>query len=549
MPTSYSLRIGRGNVIFRRSDNQIAVRPNTGMGQSMEAEIRTLGRRTPVARGRRLGGFEILDVQASADDVSRAREVLQNAASVSQNVGVYHTSADNVPFIPIGTIYLSFKSGTPTGAKQNVLDRHRLELVASERDDFLTVRVSGHGADALEVAKALQQENSVAVAEPDLVTPKRTRAFVLPNDELVARQWHLENSGTIDGQTLGYKQGADARVVAAWKHLNGLGSSEVVLGVIDDGFDLNHPDLVGKIISPWDFERNSSDVSPVPDLAKQDGGNWHGTACAGVAVGSALGGQIVGVAPNAKLLPVRMNDNLSDDLVAKWFDYMTHNGAWVVSCSWSAEAKVYALPERIAHAISRCTREGRGGKGCVVVFAAGNSSVNVNDPPNSQNGFATHPDVIVVSASTSRDAYADYSSFGKEVSVCAPSGGFGGWNVITSDVLGTYIDAAGVERNSGYAPGDYNFNFTGTSSACPVVAGVCALVLSANPGLNSKDVHDIVTSTARKIGPDGEYGVDGHSEKFGFGCVDALNAVKEAIQRGGQSDAVVAAVRRNDRIV
>jgi hypothetical protein len=51
MPASYSLRIGRGNVIFRRSDNQIAVRPSTGMGQSMDAEIRTLGRRTRVAGG------------------------------------------------------------------------------------------------------------------------------------------------------------------------------------------------------------------------------------------------------------------------------------------------------------------------------------------------------------------------------------------------------------------------------------------------------------------------------------------------------------------
>ena len=94
---------------------------------------------------------------------------------------------------------------------------------------------------------------------------------------------------------------------------------------------------------------------------------------------------------------------------------------------------------------------------------------------------------------------------------------------------GTYIDATGVERASGYAAGDYNFHFTGTSSSCPLVAGICALVLSANPELKSADVREIIKRTARKIGPDTEY-QDGHSTKFGFGCVDAEEAVKEALR-------------------
>jgi Subtilase family len=228
-------------------------------------------------------------------------------------------------------------------------------------------------------------------------------------------------------------------------------------------------------------------------------------------------------------MPARMNPILSPELVAQWFDYMTEKGAWVVSCSWGAEAAVYPLPERIAQAIARCAKEGRNGKGCVVVFAAGNSSVDVNDPPRTQNGLATHPDVMAVSSCTSRDDFSDRSSFGNEIWVCAPSGGVGAWDIITADATGTYPDAAGAEQSSGYALGDYFMNFTGTSSSCPLVAGICALVLSANPELTSEEVRDIIKRSARKIGPEEEY-QDGHSKKFGYGCIDAESAVKEALR-------------------
>ena len=146
------------------------------------------------------------------------------------------------------------------------------------------------------------------------------------------------------GQSVGYKQGADARVVAAWEALGGLGSSDVVVGIIDDGFDLSHPDLASKVVNPWDFGRNSSDVHPRPILNSPSDGDWHGTSCAGVAVGNVGGGQIIGAAPNAKLMPMRMNDSLSPELVARWFDYMREKGAWVVSCSWSAEPRSMRCP-------------------------------------------------------------------------------------------------------------------------------------------------------------------------------------------------------------
>jgi subtilisin family serine protease len=528
VPKSYTVRIGDSKVKLSRSDTQIAVRPNVGMAQSMENAIRSIAVDTPVERRGSLAGFDIVHIQASPQKVSQARTNLRAAASVHQEVAVYHTSKDNVPFVPVGTIYLSFKPDLSEGVKQAVLDKYGLQFVSTERNGFLTVRVTRPGTDSVEVAAKLQREKSVAVAEPDLVTTKRLTNFVRPTDELFARQWHLENTGLHGGEALGFKQGADARVGAAWKLLDGLGSSDVVVGIIDDGFDLSHPDLADKAVFPWDFDRNSADVHPDPDLNSPDAGNWHGTACAGVAVGKAGGGQIIGAAPNARLLPVRYR-SLSPMLVAQSFDYMTEKGAWVVSCSWGAEPAVYPLPDRIAHAIARCAKDGRDGKGCVVVFAAGNSGTDINNPPASQNGLATHPDVIAVSACSSRDEFSDYSNFGADIWICAPSSGLGGWDVITADVTGTYIDASGQTRSNGYAPGDYNFHFTGTSSSCPLVAGICALLLSANSELKSADVKEIIKTTARKIGPAAEYR-DGHSTKFGFGCIDAESAVQEALR-------------------
>ena len=85
----------------------------------------------------------------------------------------------------------------------------------------------------------------------------------------------------------------------------------------------------------------------------------------------------------------------------------------------------------------------------------------------------------------------------------------------------------------GYGDGAYITTFDGTSSACPLVAGVCALALSANPNLTAQEVRDIVKASARRIGADQEYDANGHSAKFGFGCANAEAAVKQAKLHGG----------------
>ncbi len=518
----FNIKLGNERVALRRSDVLVALQPQRGRTTSFEAELQSVQLRGfGVLRGR-VGSYEILELPATTKVQNAARDDLSRMMSLNRTVPIYHTSDDKVPFVPKGTIYLAFAEHASQDGIAAVMTRYGLVVARSERGGFLTVTTNG---DPVETTAALQADPSVAVAEPDLITPRLAANQQLLQDRLFSRHWHLRNSGVQDGVSHGLKAGADARIVEAWNVLGSMGAEAAIIGMIDDGFDLSHPDLSGKSIFPWDFARNSSDVSPGdPDVAVPD---WHGTACAGVAAGKAMGGDIVGVAPNARIMPARMGPDIDTETLSRIFEYMSEKGAWVVNCSWGPKANRYPLPLRLFNAIAWCTSQGRGGLGTAIVFAAGNLNRNINSDV-CLNGLAIHPDVIAVSSSTSLDQRSDTSNFGKEICVCAPSSGGGGWAIVTSDVTGSWTDAGGVVKVRGYSNSDYYLHFGGTSSSSAVVAGVCALVLSAAPHLSLSDLRKVIERTARPIGNPENYDDRGHSEHFGYGCIDAAAAVAAA---------------------
>ena len=124
-----------------------------------------------------------------------------------------------MPFVPEGTLFLSFRDGASKHEVDDVLVRHDLAVERAANGHFT---VTAESADMVGRRGGAAAEPAVAVAEPDLVTPRRLLDF-LPNDLRLARQWHLENRGEIDGDTAGLAKGADARVVAAWRRLGHLG--------------------------------------------------------------------------------------------------------------------------------------------------------------------------------------------------------------------------------------------------------------------------------------------------------------------------------------
>src|SRR5262245_27140013 len=132
MAKSHTLKIGGSKLKLSRSDTHIAVRPHAGMAESMEGAIRSIQAKAPVERRGRLGEFEIVRIPVSPQRLTRARANLRAAEPVQQEVSVYHTSDDKVPFIPVGTIYLSFKPGTSEAVKEDVLNKYALEKVSSK---------------------------------------------------------------------------------------------------------------------------------------------------------------------------------------------------------------------------------------------------------------------------------------------------------------------------------------------------------------------------------------------------------------------------------
>jgi subtilisin family serine protease len=406
----------------------------------------------------------------------------------------------------------------------------------------------------LKITNRLISRSEILTAEPNIIV--RQESHYRPKDPLYSKQWHLNHSGGQDLAT-----GAHVFAEQAWDITRG--SRSIVVAVMDDAVDLSHPDFqgLGKIVAPRDFK--GRDFDPDPD----DLGEDHGTSCAGVAVAEENGFGTVGAAPGCALMPLRTTGFLDDQTIEDLFGWAVDRGASVISCSWGPSAVYYPLSLRQRAAITRAATEGRNGKGCVIVFAAGNANRPTNGTINESGwrnnaisgstswlgGFTVHPDVIAVSASTSLNKKAAYSNWGAEISVCAPSNnappGMGlpgiGY-VATPPEVRTAVRGLGIvtsdrRGSEGYDTGDFTYGFGGTSSACPLVAGVAALVLSANPDLTAQEVRQILQQTADKIvdsDPDpqfrlrkGTYEASGRCDWFGYGKVNAAKATQAAIAR------------------
>ncbi|NJN60381.1 MAG: S8 family serine peptidase [Coleofasciculaceae cyanobacterium RL_1_1] len=420
-------------------------------------------------------------------------------------------------------------------------------------DAFVYRLTSEAKANPIKLANAIATLPEVVNVEANVVI--RSTPNYRPSDSLYSRQWYLQNSG---GSQLA--EGSHINIETAWNVTRG--DRSIVVAIADDSIDLDHPDFqgMGKIVAPQDLA--GRDFLPLPEAESDN----HGTACAGVCLAEETGDGVVGVAPGCAMMPIRTTGYLDDVSIEDLFNWAITQGAAVISCSWGASAVSFPLSMRQQAAIGRAARQGRNGKGCVVVFAAGNANRptqgtideqgwtkgTLSGPTQWLAGYATHPDAIVVSASTSLNRKAAYSNWGKHISVCAPSNNAppGMWfpqdgYLYTAPKIQASLPGLGVFTTdrlgaAGYSPSAFTETFGGTSSACPVVAGVAALVLSVNPNLTAAQVKQILQDSADKIedpNPDpqlglryGTYDKNGHSLWFGYGKVNAGEAVRMAKQ-------------------
>ena len=402
----------------------------------------------------------------------------------------------------------------------------------------------------IRTANSAVLREDVEYAEPNL-TRELIRFGFIPADPHFGSQWHLFSPSS--GSEL--VAGAGVNAPDAWEITKG--RREVVVAVMDDGFDLTHPDFVGtdKIagrlnvtvpnFGPIQYDSN---VSP-------RAGDYHGTPCLGVAVAELNGEGTVGVAPGCALLAVRFQLNISDGNLLKIFRRVSLE-ADVVSCSWGVGPADATMSSTFKQVIAELSATGgRRGKGLIFCVAAGNNNCPVKDLANTStyeyldrfgnkrqyNGpidrwIAAHPDVITIAACTSEKKRSAYSSWGRDINVCAPSNNFDDLQRFDPPGRGIFTtDNEGAGPRSDFTPGSrYTPNFGGTSSATPTVAGVCGLIISQNRMLSGSDVRSIIEQTADKnlviesattVNEPGDFDAAGFSLWFGHGKVDAAKAV------------------------
>jgi subtilisin family serine protease len=375
------------------------------------------------------------------------------------------------------------------------------------------------GTEVFDIAGALLRLPGVELCQPELVRDRRAR-------QAFEQQWHLKKT-----RIAGKLVDAHANVEAAWSLSRGEG---IIIAVIDDGVDIDHEEFrsSAKIVAPRDVTRGVDD--PRPKGLRDD----HGTACAGVACADGNFGAS-GVAPRARLLPIRLASELGSQAEADAFAWAADHGADVISCSWGPSdgdflnpddplhRQVEPLPDSTRLAVDYAVEKGRNGRGCVILFAAGNGNESVDN-----DGYASNPKVIAVAASDDRGKRAPYSDFGAAVFCCFPSNHYhpsltpGIWTTDRVGGLGYNFGDKGL----GDAEGKYTDSFGGTSSACPGAAGVAALVLSKNPELRWDQVRDVLRRSADPIDKrGGRYDERGRSPFYGYGRLNARRAVELAL--------------------
>ena len=307
---------------------------------------------------------------------------------------------------------------------------------------------------------------------------------------LVENPWEISyDPRTVDQWAL-YNATApaiDISVSTAWNYSTG---RNIKVAVIDSGCDIFHEDLFSRIYKSFDMHTKTSPCK-INDA--------HGTMCTGII--SAIRNNdkgIAGVAPDALLMPVSvMIDSIDKpDLLAQAISWAWKNGADIISCSWGSSTS-----QLIKEAIEEAATYGRNGKGCIIVSSAGN--IHPNRPSQTGITFPAILSEVIAVGNLDKDGMISSSScYGPNMCVVAPG----------TDIISTTLD-------NGYA------EESGTSLACPHVAGVAALILQRNPNLKAADVRDIIVKSAQKIGPLNKAARDSWDQKYGYGLVNACKAV------------------------
>ncbi|WP_270164504.1 S8 family serine peptidase [Paenibacillus sp. SYP-B4298] len=354
---------------------------------------------------------------------------------------------------------------------QQEVELDQLHSVSQHRRFNMEVLEIGSEDNMTEVLTELRQDPNVAFAQPNY----ELTMLALPEDERFPEQWGLRNQGQSIAQQQGVA-GVDIRAVQAWNTTQG--NPSVVIGVLDTGIDISHPDLAAHIyvnpgeipgngidddgngyiddVNGWDFYNKDHTVFDATALDK------HGTHVAGIIAADANAQGISGVAPNVTLLPLKFMSGqsgyTSDALAA--IEYAKQAGVKIINASFGSTSANPALEEAIRRS------------GILFVSRAGNNGADSAKSPVYPAAYRL-PNMLSVAAIDNTGKLLDRSNYGSNVDVAAPG----------ASILSTL-----PEEGYGY--------LSGTSMASAYVAGVAGLTLSTFPDMDAAQLAQRLRSAA-----------------------------------------------------
>uniref|UniRef100_A0A8C1EK54 Proprotein convertase subtilisin/kexin type 5b n=1 Tax=Cyprinus carpio carpio TaxID=630221 RepID=A0A8C1EK54_CYPCA len=330
------------------------------------------------------------------------------------------------------------------------------------------------------------------------------------NDAKWTSMWYIHCNDNI------HNCQSDMNIVGAWKR--GYTGKDVVVTILDDGIERNHPDLIQNYDNEASYDVNGNDMDPMPryDASNE---NKHGTRCAGEVAASANNSHCtVGIAYNAKIGGVRMLDGDVTDMVEAKSLSLHPQHIDIYSASWGPDddGKTVDGPASLARqAFENGIRLGRKGRGSIFVWASGNGGRSRDHC--SCDGYTNSIYTISISSTAESGRKPWYlEECASTLTTTYSSGENYDRKIITTDLRQRCTDS-----------------HTGTSASAPMAAGIIALALEANPFLTWRDVQHIIVKTSRAghlSAPDWKTNAAGYnvSHLYGFGLMDAEAMVKEA---------------------
>jgi Regulatory P domain of the subtilisin-like proprotein convertases and other proteases len=334
-------------------------------------------------------------------------------------------------------------------------------------------------------------------------------------DPLINYAWHLENIAQKVFASKSGTAGMDLDLLST--NAQGISGAGVRVMISDDGVEDTHEDLYGNFLA-GSFSKDYTTASPYTAATARPShiSDNHGTAVAGIIAAMANNGVGArGVAPGAKFASSNFLSASVSQTVARMSDQATGDYD-ILNMSWGGSQNTLVLGDSTFEStlLSRVTN-GRSGKGVVFIKSAGNDfrilcngSGSTYCVGNSNfDGDNTNPFIMMTAASNAAGKVASYSSPGANLWVTAPAGEFGYDTpaMVTTDRTGCDKGFAGTsvttqvafdKGSNGNSKCNYSVTFNGTSAAAPVVTGVVALLLEANPNLSWRDVRYILAKTA-----------------------------------------------------